>query len=258
MRTNRIQWLFFFVAGLSMNLTSCASAPTIDFTDSLGGDPNSTAECVVLLHGLAKSSRSMRKVEMALLESGYSTFSVDYPSRKMPVDLLAAEAIPSGVNGCRAQSAGSIHFVTHSMGGILVRQYLAEQDIQQLGRVVMLSPPNQGTVVVDKLEGWPGFARIVGPAGSQLGTDEDSVPRQLPAADFEVGIITGDKSLNLIFSKMIPGEDDSLVSIEAAKIEGMSDFLVIHETHLKMPKSDEAIAQIIRFLARGAFGDLET
>jgi triacylglycerol lipase len=250
---NRTHWRTLIVAGLAIQLAACASAPTIDFTDARESAPASRAECVVLLHGLAKSSRSMRKVEKSLLAAGYSTANIDYPSRRATVDLLANEAIPLGVAECRAQSADRIHFVTHSMGAILVRQYLAGNDIRELGRVVMLSPPNQGTVVVDRFEGFPGFAGIVGPAGAQLGTDVDSVPRQLGPVDFEVGVIAGDKSINLIFSKMIPGEDDSMVAIESTKLEGMSDFLILHETHLGITRSEQAMGQILRFLASGMF-----
>ena len=253
-RRYRAHWRTTVIALLTVQLISCAQTPRVVSTDT----QKINAECVVLLHGLAKSSRSMNKVEDALLASGFSTVNIDYPSREKPIDLLAQEAIPNGIAGCRAQSAERIHFVTHSMGAILVRQYLAENEFRELGRVVMLSPPNQGTVVIDRLEGFPGFARIVGPAGAQLGTNGESVPRQLGPVNFDVGIIAGDKSINLIFSRIIPGEDDSMVSIESAKIEGMSDFLILHETHLGITRSEESISQIIRFLMNGEFTDLDT
>ena len=216
------------------------------------------SECVVLLHGLGRKARSMKKLEAALQDAGYATVNLDYPSRKKPIGLLAHEAIPEGVDACRTQSAEQIHFVTHSMGAILVRYYLADSGIGELGRVVMLSPPNQGSQIIDKLEEFPGFAGMVGPAGLQLGTNGHSVPLKLGPANFEVGIITGDRSLNLILSSLIPGKDDGKVSIEGAKLEGMSDFLVLHKTHPRIMRSDEVIDQVIHFLTSGTFIKLDS
>jgi triacylglycerol lipase len=222
-------------------------------TPSFGQTRVGDSECVVLLHGLGRTARSMEKMEETLLEAGFSTANIDYPSRHKPIGLLAHEAIPEGVAECRSHSAEKIHFVTHSMGGILVRYYLANSDIDELGRVVMLSPPNQGSEIVDKLDGMPGFAGAVGPAGLELGTNGHSVPLRLGPADFEVGIITGDRGINPLTSPMIPGEDDGKVSIESAKLEGMTDFLVVSETHLAIRRSEEVIDQVIHFLTSGTF-----
>jgi triacylglycerol lipase len=222
---------------------------TPTFSQTRFGD----SECVVLLHGLGHSARSMGKMEESLLNAGFSTANIDYPSREKPIGLLAHEAIPDGVATCRSQSAEKIHFVTHSMGGILVRYYLANSGIEELGRVVMLSPPNQGSEIVDKLDGLPGFAGAVGPAGLELGTNGHSVPLRLGPADFDVGIITGDRGINPLTSPMIPGEDDGKVSIESAKLEGMNDFLVVSETHLAIRRSEEVISQVIHFLTSGTF-----
>jgi hypothetical protein len=211
------------------------------------------SECVVLLHGLGRTARSMYKLEEMLLEAGFSTANIDYPSRHKPIGLLAHEAIPDGVAACRSQSAEKIHFVTHSMGGILVRYYLANSEIDELGRVVMLSPPNQGSEIVDKLDGLPGFSGAVGPAGLELGTNGQSVPLRLGPATFDVGIITGDRGINPLTSPLIPGEDDGKVSIDSAKLEGMKDFLVVNETHLAIKRSDEVISQVLHFLRSGTF-----
>ena len=167
----------------------------------------------------------MKKIDKALSESGYVVRNIAYPSTEKPVDELASEVIPAAVESCNEEGDRLIHFVTHSMGGILIRYYLETNKLDNLARVVMLSPPNQGSEVVDKLAEVPGFVAINGPAGKQLGTEEDDVPFQLGPATFDVGIITGDRSINLFLSAMIPGPDDGKVSIERAKLEGMSDFL---------------------------------
>ena len=209
--------------------------------------------CVILLHGLARSSKSMKKMDKALTESGYLVRNTAYPSTEKPVDELASEVIPPAVESCNEEGDRPIHFVTHSMGGILIRYFLESNELRNLGRVVMLSPPNQGSEVVDKLAEVPGFVAINGPAGMQLGTDEDDLPSQLGPATFDVGIITGSRSINLFLSAMIPGKDDGKVSVERAKLEGMSDFLVVPYTHPYIMKRKLVIGQVLFFLEHGRF-----
>jgi hypothetical protein len=139
------------------------------------------------------------------------------------------------------------------MGGILVRYYLAQRRPAELGRVVMLSPPNQGSELVDSLGKLPGFLAINGRAGRQLGTSPDSVPNRLGPVSYPVGVITGNRSINLILSRLIPGEDDGKVSIRRARVEGMSDFLVVPHTHPMIMNSDLVIRQTSQFLRRGRF-----
>ena len=215
----------------------------------------SSDECVILLHGLARSARSMRKMEHVLEAEGFRVRNVDYPSRKMEIEALAYSVIPQEVEQCRRQGARQIHFVTHSMGGILVRTYLQTHTIDELGRVVMLSPPNQGSEVINKL-GWiPGFKFLYGPAGLQLGTETESIPMQLGPVDYPVGVITGDKSINWILSLLIPGPDDGKVSVERAQVEGMIDFLVVSYPHPVIMRSRRVIEEVVRFLRVGAFGE---
>ena len=146
-----------------------------------------------------------------------------------------------------------VNFVTHSMGGILVRGWLAKDRPANLGRVVMLGPPNQGSEVVDRLGTLPIFRMINGPAGGELGTGTDSTPNRLGAANFCVGIIAGDRSINWINSMMIPGSDDGKVSIERTKLEGMTDHIAIHATHPFLMRNKTSIRQTIHFLRHGKF-----
>ena len=197
-------------------------------------------------------------MEKALSDSGYLVRNTSYPSTEKPVDQLASEVIPAAVESCGENGDRTIHFVTHSLGGILIRYFLETNVIDNLGRVVMLSPPNQGSEVVDNLSGVPGFKALNGPAGMQLGTDKDDVPAQLGPATFDVGIITGDQSINLFLSMMIPGKDDGKVSVERAKLEGMADFLVVPHAHPFIMKSELVIEQVLFFLEYGRFEIDET
>jgi pimeloyl-ACP methyl ester carboxylesterase len=150
-------------------------------------DEGQEGQCVILLHGLGRTDRSMNVMAEALASAGYATSNLDYPSRDAPVEKLALDAIPRGLGRCRALEARRIHFVTHSMGGILVRYYLSQKSIAELGRVVMLSPPNQGSEVTDALQDTAFYQWHNGPAGQQLGTGSDSFVLQLGPVDYPVG-----------------------------------------------------------------------
>jgi hypothetical protein len=218
--------------------------------------PNAgAAECVVLLHGLARSSSSMNKAAEAFETAGYTVANVDYPSRKHPVEALAPLAIDAGLAQCPPDSV--IHFLTHSLGGILLRYYLERQSIPTLGRVVMLAPPNQGSEVVDRLRNVPGFKMVNGPAGLQLGTDEDSIPSRLGPVEFEVGVIAGTETFNPILSQYLANPDDGKVSVENTKVEGMSDFITVPRSHPFIMQSPAVISQSLSFIQTGRFDHTE-
>lgn len=230
---------------LSSSGSTLANTPTASVQSS---------ESVILLHGLCRTSRFMTKMQRALTQAGYTVRNVNYPSRTAPIDTLADNAIGPVITNCLQGGATKIDFVTHSMGGILVRSYLARHRVPELGRVVMLTPPNQGSEIVDKLGGLTLFKWINGPAGDELGTGTNSTPNQLGPANFPVGIIAGDRSINWINSLFfLPGRDDGKVTVARAKLAGMSDFRVIHATHSFVTYNPEAIRLTIEFLQTGKF-----
>ncbi len=214
-------------------------------------------ECVILLHGLARTTGSMRRMEKALQKSGYLTCNMGYPSRKYPVGYLAEKYIPLAMEACLGKTdekkLQKIHFVTHSMGGILVRYYLARHVVANLGRVVMLAPPNHGSEIVDKLGDKWWFRRFNGPGGCSLGTESGSAPNSLGPANFPVGIITGNRSFDPLFSRMVARPNDGKVSVASAHLNGMRDFLVVPLGHTFIMTNKEVIRQAIFFLAQGKF-----
>lgn len=220
----------------------------------------SALDCVVLLHGLARSSSSMKKMA-TYLEDRYIVANVGYPSRKKTIEQLAEATLSEGIQQCYAQGLNAdthkIHFVGHSMGGILVRFYLAHNELANKGRLVMLGPPNKGSHVVDSLGKFPGvnllFDIVNGPAGKQLGIGDHSLPLQLPEPDYEVGIIAGTRSINLFLSLFLPNPDDGKVSVENTKLANMKDFITVPVSHPFLMKNKKVLPQVESFLRTGLF-----
>jgi len=215
--------------------------------------PVKAGEHVILLHGLTRTSRSMAKLEKSLSSHGFSVINVSYPSRKLPIEYLANTFFNDVIKPYLKTSPPKIHFVTHSMGGIIIRYYLKYHEITNLGRTVMLSPPNQGSELVDRLKNDFLIKKIYGPVVQQLGTDKESIPLNLGPVNFELGIIAGNRSFNPINSLILPGPDDGVVSVERTKVEGMKDFLILPQTHTFIMQSQDVIDQVIHFLKHGEF-----
>lgn len=212
-----------------------------------------SGDCVVVLHGLARTAGAMKPLVKPLEKAGFEVVNVDYPSRDHNIETLAPMAVKTlGFDQC-SESAGKVHFVTHSLGGILVRYYSEHHTIDKLGHVVMIAPPNQGSEVVDHLRNVPGFETFNGPAGLQLGTDENSIPSQLGPVSFSLGVIAGTDTINPILSQYLPNPDDGKVSLQSTKVDGMNDFIVFAHTHTFIMRSKQVIAQVIHFLQHGRF-----
>lgn len=211
------------------------------------------SEAIILLHGLARTSRSMNKAGKLLAAYGYKIINVDYPSRSAGIGILAQKYIAQALKQCDVKGVKKIHFLTHSMGGILLRHYLASQSIDKLGRVVMLAPPNQGSEVVDKLGSWRLFYYLNGPAGLQLGTGNNSVPNRLGPVNFQLGVIAGSKTVNLLLSRLIPGINDGKVSVNRAQVAGMKDFIIMPYSHPFIMRSEAVIEQALHFIQQGCF-----
>jgi len=208
---------------------------------------------VVLLHGLCRTPRSMRPMQRFLEAAGYRVMNVGYPSRSADIGTLGEQVVGGTLEHCLATGATEVHFVCHSLGGILVREYAAKHPDAPIGHVVMLGPPNAGSEVVDRLGHLRLFTWVNGPAGGQLGTGEASAPKQLGPPSFPTGVIAGSRSINWINSLMIPGPDDGKVSVASTRLEGMADHLVIATSHPFLMTNREAMRQTAVFLKCGRF-----
>lgn len=209
-------------------------------------------EPVVLLHGLKRSRYSMNKLARTLGDAGYRACNIDYPTdRRSATELVAF--IKRGITACFGTDAGPVSFVTHSMGGIMVRALAESPEAPEIRRVVMLAPPNKGSEIVDLHRNSRLFRLFMGEVATQLGTDADSLPLRLGPARFDVGIIAGDGFSNPMGLWVFDEPSDGTVAVRSTKLEGMNDFIVVPYGHTLIMRKRAVIDEVLYYLANGRF-----
>ncbi len=244
--------IFTFIVILSIAGTALYRAVSTRFT--IECYPDSGHDYVVLLHGIGGFSYSMTPLAKELHKQGYTVINVNYPSTLYDIPTIAETFLDSVITTRCIDPERKIHFVTHSMGGIVTRYYLKNHiEELNLGRVVMLSPPNNGSEIVDAFKSNVTMESIFGPAFNQLGTDSSGIVHSLGLVEYEVGIITGNKAFNIPGAMIIPGDDDGIVAVKSARVEGMIDFEVIEVSHTFIMLNKKIIKDVACFLKKGNF-----
>jgi triacylglycerol lipase len=214
---------------------------------------NVASEWVILLHGLGRLRQSMGLLEQHLKSLGYSTINLAYPSTTKTIETIAETHLDRVVLSCEESGAEKIHFVGHSLGGLIVRQYLQRHSVPSGSRLVMLSPPNKGSELVDLLMQVPLYRWITGPAGQEIGKGPESVVNRLKPVGIDVGVIAGNLSINLVFSALLDGPDDGMVSVESTMLPEMRDFIIVPNSHTFIMRDPLVMRQVSHFLKYGRF-----
>ncbi len=211
----------------------------------------------LLLHGLGRSKDSMKRMKRSLIKAGYEVYDVNYASLSYKMERLSEQLreILTSMQG----DFKEINVVTHSMGGIIARDVLSKNEFENMGRLVMLAPPNQGAKMADWLLGKAPLRYFTGPSGKQLRTDAESFARKAGVPKCEFGVIAGQRKGGKGFNPFISEPDDGLVGVEETKMDGMKDFVVVRATHAFIMSKKETIRQTINFIENGEFdhGDSE-
>ncbi|WP_418318567.1 alpha/beta fold hydrolase [Piscinibacter sakaiensis] len=235
---------------MAVGLAACVATAGAQ-VDTTAAARVESREQVVVIHGLGRSASAMRPLAQRLADAGYAVTLVGYDSFGATTGEAVAE-VQAQIDACCAASSTLVHFVGHSLGGLLIRAYLADRAIPQLGRVVMLGTPNQGTPVVDRnRDAW--WMRLAGPLANSLGTGSDGFAKTLPAPSYPVGVIAGQVSRDGGPMGELGEPNDGLVPVASTRLTGMQDFAIVDVRHSAM-RDDERVAQhTIAFLRDGRF-----
>ncbi len=212
--------------------------------------PNENADTVVILHGLGRSSSAMWMLAKRLEAAGYRTERFGYRSLKQTPDEIVA-ALGAQLHRCCRRADRRVHFVGHSLGGLIARAFLARREVPNLGRVVLLGTPSKGSELADAFQKkW--WFDLLGPTVKQLGTSQNGLASNLPEPDYPVGVIAGVRE-GRENEDYLPGADDGLVTVASTKFTGMTDFVVVPIGHSAMRYSKPVAGQVVNFLKTGRF-----
>lgn len=210
-----------------------------------------SGDYVVILHGVARTKTHMRKVTSCLKNAGFDVIAITYPSRRYEIAELA-EFVQNKITQ-RAVEDKKIHFVGYSLGALITRALLHKYSYENLGRVVHLAPPNQGSEIADFVKDWRLYKFLFGPVSQQFITDQSAIKHLFGEVNYELGIIAGDLSIDPFSSMVIKGRNDGKISIERTKLPGMKDHITLCAAHAFFPFIKKVQIQTLYFLENGEF-----
>ena len=217
---------------------------------------NESQETVVLLHGIGQIPHALFLLQRRLKREGYNVVNLSYPSTKISIEEIGKSLFQESLDKEFWIAKTKVHFVTHSMGGLVAACYLELNKSwiprEKLGRVVMMAPPHGGSEVADFLCDLPLYKWVFGPAGQQLTTQHQSEVQS--DIFYELGIIAGRLEWPFTLSSyLIPTASDGRVSVESTKLADMADHVSVKGSHTLMVNKKEVHDLIVSFLKEGKF-----
>lgn len=212
-------------------------------------------DTVVVVHGLRwRALGGMEWMARQFNRAGYRVILVRYPSRKLDGTRIERDYLARAIDRENTRPDRPLHFVAHSLGAVVTHRFLQDHPPQNLGRCVFIASPHHGTELADIIvRKMPWSLKVIGPAAASLNTSAAGLPDTLRPPNFPVGVITGDRSNYPFLSPFIPGADDGVVSVRSSEVAGARDSIVLHEAHVELIHSSEALRQTRRFIETGAF-----
>lgn len=208
-----------------------------------------SGKAVILVHGMGRSSKSWPALRKRFEDAGYLVVGFDYPSTRCSIS-ESAEYLAKTITSL--EGVEEISFVTHSMGGLVTRAYLANGRDDRIRRMVMLGVPNRGAEMADKVASLPLYQWICGPGGCELVTDPNGLIAALPTPDFEFAIVSGGRGTIDGYNPLIPGDDDGTVTVSSTRLPGASDFLLVEGAmHSFLMFNEQIIDATVRFVETG-------
>jgi triacylglycerol lipase len=208
---------------------------------------------VVVIHGLAWVRDTLKPTAKHLQDEGYQVVRFKYDSRQTLDEPALAQEITHLLQTECPDPTRRIHFVAHSMGTVVTRSYLQQHSLPNLGQVVLMAPPNQGTELADAIGKSKLLQEIFGRGAIALGTDASSLPNRLAPPTYSPGVIMGDRSMFWPTSWMLPGRDDGVIAVERGKLPGMGGFIVLPANHIRLPGDVSVLRAMDAYLRTGTF-----
>ncbi|OZC04787.1 hypothetical protein BSZ36_16645 [Rubricoccus marinus] len=189
---------------------------------------------------MGRSQFSMVPMELRLRQQGFRTLNYGYDSFGPDIETIAGDLNAVLERETEANPPAQVHFVTHSLGGIVVRQLIEDERPEHLGRVVMMAPPNQGSETADRLSKWVGW--MLRPI-TELKTENSTVAAMPPPEAVEIAVIAGDR--------------DGKVSLEESHLEGEAEHVVVASGHTFIMTKPSVARMTACFLRTGATAGCE-
>lgn len=209
---------------------------------------------VYVIHGYGGTTTMMSKIDKSIKNEHFITENFAYKSITVDLDSIGMELYLN----IKRSGFDTVSFVTHSMGGLVVRSMLQysqkDKNFPVIHRIVMLAPPNGGAEIADFFTKKPGMKRLLGPNVEHMRTDSNSYAHKLPIPNnSELGIIIGIRGKSKGYNPFIPSDNDGLLTPKSAKLGVEKEIVYVYEDHNIMTQKTLICKLVNDFLKLGKF-----